>query len=161
VKVTSFTGGAAILVGAQAGWIVERHVVIGVAGYGLATNLTPAVDIAREGGTNRIGFGYGGARLGFVFAPERIVHVNFGMLIGGGGVTVVTRDSTSGRLDSHDGAAVFALEPQTELELNVTHYMRIATSVSYRFIGDTGKPGLESSDLSGVAAGLAVRIGFF
>lgn len=160
LKVTSFTGDTAMLVGGQGGWIVQHRVVIGAAGYGLATEHAPVASLARGDGGSRIGFGYGGARVAFVLNPQRIIHMNVGLLIGGGGVTVTSR-SSEGRTYAHDSAAVFAVEPQAELELNVARYVRVATSLSYRFVGDTHTAGLDSTDLSGVAAGLAVKLGFF
>ncbi len=161
LKVTSFAGDTAMLVGVQGGWIIQRRVVIGAAGYGLATDHAPSANLARGDAASRIGFGYGGARVAFVLNPQRIIHMNMGLLIGGGGVTITSHSADTGRAYAHDSAAVFAIEPQAEIELNVASFVRVATSVSYRFIGDTNTSGLESSDLSGVGAGLAVKLGYF
>ena len=87
--------------------------------------------------------------------------MNVGLLVGAGGVTVTSRNANSNNAFDHDGSAVFVVEPQTELELNVMRHLRNAANVSYRFVGDTDKPGMASSDISGVAAGLALKVGSF
>jgi hypothetical protein len=156
------TGDVAVLVGAQAGWIVDRHLVIGGAGYGLVSNHTPVEDLQSSTGSSRIELGYGGPRLAWIIEPTQIVHVTVGTLIGAGGVDIATKDpARASGYNHHDSAAFFALEPQAELEVNVATYVRVAVGASYRYLGDTGKPGLHASDLSGPAASLAVKIGYF
>jgi hypothetical protein len=161
VKVTSFTGDAALLVGGQAGWIIDRQLVLGVAGYGLAMSHSPTEELLRPEGPSRIAFGYGGARVAWTHRPQRMFHASFGVLVGAGGVGVVTHDIGAGRYYTHNTAAFFAAEPATELELNVTSFMRVSASVGYRFITGTDEPGLHSSDMSGVAGGLAFKFGVF
>lgn len=161
VKVTSFTRDAAVLAGGQAGWIIDRRYVLGLAGYGLATAHSPTEELLRPEGPSRIAFGYGGVRLAWVHHPERMVHVSVGMLVGAGGVSVVTHDIAGGRYYTHNSDAFFAFEPTTELELNVARFMRVSAGVGYRFISGTEEPGLHTSDMSGVAGGVAFKFGVF
>ena len=161
-KLTTVTGEAAVLVGVQAGSIIDKHFVIGGAGYGLASTHTPVAELQGTTGPSRIELGYGGPRLGYVFAPKQVVHFTLGALVGAGGVSISTKDpAKESGFDHHDTVAFFALEPQAEMEVNLSRYVRMAVGGSYRYIGDTGKPGLHASDLSGPAASLAVKIGYF
>jgi hypothetical protein len=161
MKVTTMTGEAAILVGGQAGWIINRHLLLGGAGYGLATSHSPTPDLARPEGPSRLGLGYGGLRLGWIFATENLVHLTAAVLVGAGGVTVATHNLSADRWDTHNSEAFFALEPQVELELNLARYVRLALSGSYRYIGNTGTAGLQASDLSGPAGGVIAKFGVF
>jgi hypothetical protein len=164
-KLTTLTGDAAMLVGAQAGWIIDRHFIIGAAGYGLVTTHSPVAELQRPTGPSRIELGYGGPRIGYIYRPSSLVHFSVGMLIGAGGMRIATRnpaaDNGDGGYDHHDSTVFFAMEPQLEAELNVARHVRLGIGGSYRYIESTGKPGLRSSDLSGPAASLAVKIGYF
>jgi len=161
-KITSLTGDVALLVGVQAGWIIDKHLVIGGAGYGLVSNHTPVEELQSATGSSRIELGYGGPRVAWIVAPTEIVHLTLGTLIGAGGLDIATKDpGRASGYNHHDSAAFFALEPQAEMEVNVARYVRVAVGGSYRYLGDTGKPGLHASDLSGPAASLAVKIGYF
>jgi len=168
-KMTSFTGEAAMLVGGDIGWLINKHYLVGLGGYGLATSHSPSPEISPSTGPSRIGFGYGGVRLGYVFRPEKILHASFGALIGAGGVTAMTRERTydaqdndyTERWDGHHGAAFFVAEPQTDLELNLHAHVRLAMTAGYRFVTSTEYVGFKSSDLSGPAIGLALRAGTF
>jgi hypothetical protein len=168
MKVTSFTRDYAILAGGQVSWIIDRRYVVGLAGYGLTTAHSPVPALSSPTTTTRIGFGYGGLRLAYVFAPEKPAHVSFGALIGAGGVTAIAHDrmyeadgSSVDRLRAHHGAAVLVAEPQTDLELNLHSKVRVAVTVGYRFVSSTDQPGFKASDLSGPAAGIGLRIGLF
>jgi hypothetical protein len=161
VKLTTLTGDAALLVGGQGGWIINKRLLVGAAGYGLTTSHTPLPELTRPYGSSQIMFGYGGPRLGLVFASQRVLHATIGVLVGAGGVGVMSHDVAQDKYRTHNGAAFFALEPQVELEINVHHNFRLALSGAYRYIGNTDQPGLRSSDLSGPSAGLALKFGVF
>lgn len=161
-KITTLTGDVAFLLGGQAGWVIDKRLVLGMAGYGLVTTHTPAEQLQSPTGPSRIDLGYGGARAAWIFAPAQLVHFTVGALIGAGGVGVSTKDpSANNGRRSHDAEAFFAFEPQGEVEVNLFRYLRVAASGSFRYLSDTGKPGLHASDLSGPSASLALKIGYF
>lgn len=161
-KLTTMTGDAAFLAGAQGGWIIDGQVVLGVAGYALLSTHTPDPLLRRPTGDSQLELGYGGARIGYVLRPQKIVHVGFGVLLGGGGLAVATKNpARASGYDTHDAAGFIAIEPQVELELNLTPHVRLALGASYRYLGDTVLPGLRDSDLSGPSAALALKIGVF
>jgi hypothetical protein len=98
------------------------------------------------------------------------VHVGFGLLVGGGGVVArsqnrMTMMDPDGEIDdgyrTAHAEAVFALEPQVEAEVNMTPFMRVAVSGSYRYIAAVDGPGLSNGSLSAPAVGLALRFGAF
>jgi hypothetical protein len=161
MKLTSMVGEPALLVGGQAGWIIDRRLVIGGAGYGLASDHSPGAALERPEGPSRLNLGYGGVRAAWIIEPRRIVHASAALFVGAGGLSVVTHDLTTGRYDTHHASPFFALEPSLEVELNVARFVRVALIGSYRYLGDTRQPGLHSVDLSGPAAALAIRFGSF
>jgi hypothetical protein len=169
VKVTSVDGEAAVMPGIQGGWIIGHSLVLGLAGYGLATRQEAPVGMRVAGAPSTLEMGYGGLRIGYLLMPKSIVHLGFGLLIGGGGVAALSRDELpvivggelqhERRVDNTD--AFFVTEPEIEAEVNVTKFMRVAVSGSYRFVADIDSPGLTSGKVGGPAAGLALRFGAF
>jgi hypothetical protein len=122
-----------------------------------------------DGRPSTLEMGYGGLRLGYLLMPKSVVHLGFGLLIGGGGVAALSKDqlpvvkngavSYERRVDNSD--AFFVTEPEIEAEINVTNFMRVAVSGSYRFVAGIHSPGLSSWDIAGPAAGVALRFGSF
>jgi hypothetical protein len=95
--------------------------------------------------------GYGGVRLGGILGGEGPVHFTGGVLLGGAAV---------GRGDG-DSAGTWAIEPDAGVEATVTSWLRVSLAGSYRFLGAADEVHLRSAQLSGPAAGLAVKLGSF
>lgn len=148
VKFTEVLGDFAVLAGGRGAWIIDHTVMIGGGGYGLVTDvydfrLVPAP---------RIRFGYGGLELSVVAASNSVVHFSVMSLVGGGGITMGAPGPTD---------AVFVLEPQLNLVLNVTPYMRLAAGGGYRWVTDVDWYPLTDDDMSAWQVSLALKFGRF
>jgi hypothetical protein len=165
VKFSSILGEPAVLVGGQGGWIIDHRFVLGAAGYGVATQHDVPTETQIGGYPSTLEMGYGGVRGAYVFWPEKIVHFDIALLVGGGGLVVRTTDrvrtAQGDRFQVGRDDAFFIMEPALELEVNVTRFMRIAASGSYRYISGVEAPGLSYSKLSMPAGGVAFRFGKF
>lgn len=169
VRLSAVRGDFAAFVGAQGGWVLNHSLVIGLAGYGLATRHDAPLAMRVDGQPSRLALGYGGLRLAYWLFPQRLVHVGFGLLIGGGGVAAISKDrieriedgETTREYRTAHGEGFFVLEPEVSAELNVTSFMRLGLSFSYRAIMGVDAPGLTSAKLSAPSGGLALRFGAF
>jgi hypothetical protein len=169
-KFTTVLSSPALFFGVQGGWIVNHHLILGLAGYGLATR-HEVPDAMRVGGMpSTLEMGYGGFRLGYLVAPESLVHFGFGAIVGGGGLVAVAREplttvAANGERNTEErranAEAFLAFEPNLEGEVNVTQFMRVAVSGSVRIVNGIESPGLDMASLSGVSLGLALRFGAF
>jgi hypothetical protein len=169
VKITAVNGEAAIMPGIQGGWVINHSFVIGAAGFGLATRQDAPIGMRVDGRPSTLEMGYGGLRLGYLVMPKSVVHLGFGLLIGGGGVAGLSKDELpvihngdlhyERRVDNSD--AFFVTEPEIEVEINVADFMRVAVSGSYRFVAGIESTGLSSWDIAGPAGGVALRFGSF
>ena len=90
--------------------------------------------------------GYDGPWLEYTARPVRLVHVSFGVLVGGGGVTLAFHDGGSSG-SGEDGC--FVTEPAIVGELNLTKSIRLDLGAAYRWIGGVDMPGLSYSDVAG------------
>jgi hypothetical protein len=161
VKFTTMTGDPAVLVGFQGGWIINHGFVIGAAGYGLSTTHDAPSALSLPNTRSTLQFGYGGPRLGYVIRPHDVVHASLGLLVGGGGYTILSRDIGTDESQTHDGRGFFVMEPQAELEANMLRFLRAGFSVSYRYVGTKDVPQVATRDLSGPAASVFVKFGSF
>jgi hypothetical protein len=159
VKVTSLVGQAGVLVGGRGAWVIGHSFTLGGAGYGLPTRVE-APDEARGSATKTaLALGYGGFQVGYIFLPGEIVHFSGALLIGGGGVAVL--DRSQAEWQAMHSAAVFVLEPEAGVEVNITPLIRGGIHFSYRYMSDSTIPGLSSGALSGPSAGLMLAFGSF
>lgn len=166
LKMSAVLDDPALLIGAQGGWVVNHSFVLGLAGYGLASRHEVPAATRVDGERSDLGFGYGGVRAAYLLFPRRLVHVGIGALVGAGGLAAVSRreyDSGDGERERHadHGDALFVLEPEVEAELNVVRFMRMALTVSYRYVGAVDAPGMSSRKLSFPSGSLVFRFGAF
>ncbi len=165
VKCTEIRDEFGVLVGFRGGWIINHSLVIGGAGYGLASqnyDIDPTEIGGLPGRDYCLELGYGGMELGFVHNSHKLVHVAVQTLIGAGGVCYVEDDwhSDSGD-DCLDGDAFFIVEPGIDFLLNVARPFRIGIGASYRFVKDVDLPALENSDIAGFSMGITFKFGRF
>jgi hypothetical protein len=169
-RVTSVMASPALLLGAQGGWVINHRFILGLGGYGLATRHDVPEAMRVGGSPSTLEMGYGGIRLGYTVAPESLVHFGFGMLLGGGGLVAVSREPATTLAPNGETTTeqrrgnvepFFAFEPELVGEVNVTQFMRIAVSGSYRFVNGLDSHGLDNASLSRPALGISLRFGAF
>lgn len=157
VQLTQINGEGAVLVGGRGGWIINHTFVLGGGGYGLVTDVSAKIaDTAK--GLRYLEMGYGGLDLEFIASSNRLVHLSFGLLVGGGGVRYKDERIT---VSNESMDSFFVLEPSAHINLNVTHFFRIAAGVSYRYVNGVNSPITSNTDLSGPSAILTLKFGKF
>lgn len=119
----------------------------------------------------RISGGYGGFLFEYTAFPRSPVHVNFPLVIGGGGVTYIKNDDiNSPVLEPVDTQPVFVAEGGAELEVNIFKFMRIGVGVLYRHTSkgalryaeaDGGDTIFATEDLSGLSGLINIKLGRF
>jgi hypothetical protein len=149
MKVTTIAGSPGLLFGSEGGWIVNHWFVLGGAGYGLINDVTQTTNGVKSA---PISLGYGGLRLGVILGSQSVVHFSGGVLLGGAGVSIG---------DDGESTGTFVIEPDAAAEINLARWVRLAIGGSYRMMpgGDGGN--LRFAQISGPAAGVAVKLGKF
>ena len=145
VKLSGVNNELGLFMGGRGGWIINHAFIIGGGGYGLANDLFVS--------SKKLGFGYGGPELGYVFLSDSLLHFTLHTLIGFGGVSFED--------DPASADEVFVLEPEATVVLNVTRFFRIAAGVSYRFVTGVTASGLSDASLSGLSGLLVFKFGTF
>ena len=171
LRVSEINNEAALLIGAYGGVILSKKIMVGAGGYGIATD-NQFDGLEPEKPLNLYG-GYGGILLGYMISSLEVVHVNFPVLIGAGGMEVSDREefrdltnpphNLDPRIFRIESSAFFVVEPGVEVELNVTRFFRIALGTSYRFTQGVDLPRnqIGDEDISGWTGNLSFKFGGF
>lgn len=157
VKVSPVNGELGIWMGARGGWILSSGLSIGGGMYVLSNGIK-----ADMPDTADLMVGVMGFIAEAVFLSDKVVHGTYSMLVG------VGRAGTGGNWNMGMGSAgrshggqVFVLEPELNLEINVTHFFRFCPGVSYRWLSGEVDAVNSTWDLSGPSANFMFKFGRF
>jgi len=145
-------GALAYSPGLRGGVYLNRHLAIGVAMNGLATEDSHIGDHeVRDVGT------YGGLLLQYVVQSNRLVHASVESTLGSGRWCVYADDNA----DGCQGRNFLVFEPVANLEINVAKHLRVATGVGYRFAVAGSGEGPTGRDMSSLVARTSLVFGSF
>ena len=172
IRVTEVNGKQATLAGGYLGWLTDKRLLIGGAGYVLANR---ADDFRMQ---------YGGGLVRWTFFADRPVAISTGVFAGFGTATIARpygdlfdlptapaasapagrgpngriRFGTSPSADTpvriHDDFTM--AEPQLNIVWSITPWLRLDAGAGYRFIGNAH---LTEQQLRGPSGGLALQFG--
>lgn len=162
----------ALLTGLRGGWLIDHRLTIGLAGYGLVTDVkSPGYDayLAEQQRPvlrpSSFRGGYGGLLIEPVVAYRSSVHLSFPIIIGAGGCGYEVYAPLPDDFDPfayHDDAqAFFVVEPGVDLEFNLIKLVRFAVGASYRYTTDIDLPGTPKDAMRGCNVSATVKIGRF
>lgn len=169
-KFSTVNSQMALLIGGRGGVIINHSFTLGIAGYGLVTShRIENYKVSDPYWTDSIPYlrvGYGGLHLGLAIEPSRLVHITGGLLIGAGGAAYTREYSYNHwgndyNIKSYNSSAFFVLEPQIGVELNLTNFMRIEASGTYRYVSGLDLPATKNGDIGGPSGTLSIKFGKF
>lgn len=174
MKVSPVNDNLNLLLGGQGAVIFDKHLYLGVAGYGLSTRekfngidvRLPENDPNRDIRIDMTGFGYGGLLIGYTIAPNSLIHVDIPVLIGAGGIDLTDDQITISDNDftlkpSIESSAFFVAEPGLNIEINMARFFKMGIGGGYRYIYGSDLVNLQDEDLSGWTANVSFRFGKF
>lgn len=165
IQYTELENRDAFVFGARGGILMGHMMSLGLGGSGFFNDVhydaVSGKDISLAGG-------YGGFFFEPVIMPKFPIHVAFPILIGAGGVAVVSvRDDQNwnDNYKSEASDAFMVIEPGIEVELNITRFFRFCLGGSYRYTSgvDIQDPEftLPTDILQGFSAGVTFKFGRF
>ena len=91
-----------------------------------------------------------------------MVHPTFGVLVGGGSVGYQVTDQAAGTPATYTNSSFYQAQPEVEVDVNVTRFMRIGVGAYYRFVfGVKLEDKLTNGDVGGPGALLAIKFGSY
>lgn len=161
MNVTDLYQERTMLLGAYGGAIINKHVIFGLAGYGVATE-----NQFRSAGGSMLNMegGYGGLYIGGILFPNEVVHLNVPVLFGAGALHIVDKQYFPTSFDKEyvlESTALFVVKPTVQLEVNITHFLRIGIGGTYRLIRGSDLRNITDDELSEWGGTFSVRLGRF
>jgi hypothetical protein len=161
VKFSDIDGETGVWLGAKGGWIINHQLVLGVAGYGLVSDVKEVYHTTNHN-TRKIGCGYGGFIMEYIYKPMNLVHFTGGILIGAGGVGHRFLDEDGDDITGNsDADAFFVFEPNVGVELNIARNIRAEVGASYLYTSGAQLSDVEDKDLTSPMGYLALKFGAF
>jgi len=169
---TQFKGRDVFLGGISLGMVINHFFTVGLGGYGILNsgNLWyDNIDPVSHLGAYLYG-GYGGLKMEFKVWPASPVHLNFPILIGGGGMAYNTwtyHNNNYYNNQYHDDGitldwdAFFVVEPGVMVELNLLKFMRLGAGMSYRYTPDLDLMNTSAGLINNFNANLTLKFGKF
>ncbi|MBP7461292.1 MAG: hypothetical protein KBA26_08380 [Candidatus Delongbacteria bacterium] len=166
-RITNINGETGLLVGGRGGLIMNKSLVIGIAGYGLVTDHRIRDYVPADSSKVYLRGGWGGLMIEYIHSSNQVVHFTLSSLVGGGAA------GYSGSLYHHhndddddkdwmyEEDAFFVFEPGASIEANIFKFMRLNLGVSYRMVSGLSLPNTENEDLSGLSGNLTFKFGSF
>lgn len=163
---TQFEGRNVFLGGLSLGVIVNHFFSAGLSAKGILNSSYLWCDFNRTP-VNPLGAylygGYGGLKFEFKLLPTSPLHVNFPILIGGGGLTynTGTMHNNNNNGTSLDWDAFFVVEPGVMLELNLLKFMQPDVGISYRYAPGLNLMETNAGLINNFNANLSLKFGKF
>ena len=156
----------AFVFGARGGLVLGHMVSLGLAGSGFFNDVHYDSNLGTE---VSLAGGYGGFFFEPILMPVLPVHISFPVMIGAGGVSVVSLDDNNTWEDafrSEASDAFMVIEPGIEIELNVTRFFRFCFGGYYRYTSEVTISYPEdypipSDILRGFSGGVTFKFGKF
>lgn len=144
-------------VGIRGAYLLDEHWGIGLAAHAMGWDGREGPNPRLEEG-RQIGAAYGGLLLEYRLFPESVVHGLFDTTIGGG---VVCTDDGRDDEECQGRRGFMMLESTSNVEVNVTHYLRLSVGAGYRFAFASEHDGISGGDLGGYVVRSNLALGWF
>lgn len=153
----------AVLFGGKFMWIASHSFGFGFGGTGFINEFHYEPLLNRE---VAIAGGYGGLFIEPILMPRFPVHLSFPILLGAGGVSYISKETSFNDNIIEDSEAFLLIEPGAELELNITNHFRFSVGATYRFptmfdVGTTGVPTVTAKSIEGMTYMVTFKFGRF
>jgi hypothetical protein len=142
-------------------WIMDHFFSFGIGGTGFVNELDKVglgFYTDTDNGVNLAG-GYGGIILEPILLPLKPVHLSFPILLGVG---------AAGSFKNYDYFSTYyvddffwVVEPQAELEINFTKWLRFALYAGYRYTSELNIADISKDALRSYSVGATIKMGMF
>lgn len=157
VEFSSLKGELAVSNGGGGAVLLNDKFFVG--GYGLGVSNRIQIDLDNLENA-RLNFGHGGIWMGYIHKSKELIHFGGSLKVGWGNTELrgFSNNSPSNSISSDN---VFVLNPQGEIELNITRWFKLNAAVGYRAVTGLNNDYLKSADLSSLNFSLGFLFGWY
>jgi len=148
-----------LLMGVKGGFVLGHNLNIGLAGYGFVTQMN-----LQDKGFLKYGGGYGGLYFEPVIWSDKVVHLAFPVIIGGGGMGSYINYSGNDPYEDiyvQDVSGFFVFEPGAMVEINIIKNIRLDLGGTYRLTYGLDLPNVSNDVLNNWTVECTLKIGAF
>jgi hypothetical protein len=147
----------ALFFGGRVAMVINHKWAIGAGGCGIVND--PIPEGFKEEGLLKLRMAYGGCVFEYVPWSQKVFHIAVPVLVGAGKVSYKGDylDSKTGE----DSDTFFILEPEINLECNITASWRMDLGASYRYVDGNELGDVTNEDISGFSGNLTFKFGKF
>jgi len=149
-KTAALNGNWGLFGGMKAGYIINRNVSIGLAGYGMIPNQLGGSYINQDG-RDTLHFGYGGVEAAYKYYILNNFYLTGMMMIGAGRVDYEN-------LGGND--YFFIMEPGVSVNFMITDWFGLGVSADYRFAAGVKYAEFSNASFSGWSTDLSFKFVF-
>ena len=129
-------------------------------GYGMS--MSDDIRITSGVEDYEVSFDHGGLMMGFIIRPVKIFHLGLSSKVGWGDISFNQFDTGGfGFVGPTRRDNVFVVNPQAELEVNMTSWFKINASVGYQLTNGVNNFYYSDQDFNGTTIGLSFLFGWF
>lgn len=136
---------------------------LGVAGYGLITNVQSNT-FDTTGNYYNLQTGYGGITIEPVFFSKKLVHISFPVLLGMGATSLShfdLYDSQTYEANWSDPDYYYIVRPGMNIEINLLRILRLDLGFNYRFTTGYNFNNTNPGNLNGWSGNIGLKLGWF
>lgn len=148
-----------VLIGGEGGVLIDHRLTLGGAGY--AFSRTPDGPPAPDGSPRNYFSGYGGFVIRYAVYADMPIYASLGLLLGGGAITLATRDHDHEGDENAEVRGYFVAQPDASLHVNLTRWLRVSLLGGYRIASGVEAFHYQASDISGAVVGGNIQGGWF
>lgn len=168
MKYSKIDGDSTLLTGGKVCWLVNHRFAIGFAGYGRVEDMDwdDGCDCWYDD-RDEVKMGYGGLYIEAALFASQALHLSTGILIGAG-----VRHQEFQQLDLNEDPDCYwhgyrseyndvflAIEPEINLEANITRYFSFNAGIGYRFASGVDERYSSNGKMSGMTVSLTLKFG--
>lgn len=151
-------GNIKALSGGGGALLINNSFYLGGYGMSMAEDLV----VTSNSTDYEVDFDHGGLMMGFVILPSRMTHLGISTRIGWGDIRFYEYNSVgTGFVGRSINDNVFILNPQAELEINMTSWFKINANAGYQIANGVNNFYYSQNDFNGATFGLSFLFGWF
>jgi hypothetical protein len=135
VEFSSVDNQFAVCLGGGAAMLINQTFFIGGYFEGIVTNhYREDLQTIVEAEKPKIAFEHGGIWLGYIYKHKKAIHGGLSAKLGWGEIDLKDGESGNPASDYDYRDRIFTIQPQVEMEFNMTEWFKINAGVGYRFV---------------------------
>lgn len=156
LKYTKLIDQSSLIIGVRAGWILNKHLVLGAGYYVLTNGVKTSYHDNESNQSILMNFNYGGLEFEYLLLNDNRFNLSLEMLLGSGGQNYYVENENK----NFGTASLLVWEPQLNMEIKLYDWLHADAGISYRLISSNYiLYGVTRNNLQGVNILLAFKFG--